>query len=80
MSKTYSLKQIENMHGHWFILLGNKNMHFKAMHYISSFTYIFANIHKAPQWVQFEECSLDLMIYRSFTWYFEIVLMDSLFN
>jgi len=53
-----------------------------ALHFIQItwFTYIFANIYKVLKWVQFEGYSLDLTIYSSFTWYFEIVLMDSLFN
>jgi len=54
MSKTYSLglKQIENMHGHWFIYLGKQGHEFlgNALHFIQMtwFTYAFAKIHRMP--------------------------------
>jgi len=50
MSKTCILKQIENMHGHRFISLGEQENAFlgSALHFIqkSWFTYVFANICK----------------------------------
>jgi len=66
MTETCILKQIENMHGHWFISFGQQEHAFlgNALHFIhiTWFTYIFANICKVPKWVQFTGCSLDLAI------------------
>jgi len=67
MSKTYTsfcLKQIESMHGHWFISLREQDHAFLggALYFIQIpwFTYVFGNIHRVTKWVQFVGCSLDL--------------------
>ena len=68
MSKPYSmvltLKQIESMHGYWFVSLGQQEHAFlgSALHFIqiSCFTYVFVNICRVPKWVQFAGCSLYL--------------------
>jgi len=67
MSKTYRLfrlKQIESMHGHWFISLPEQDYEFlgSALHFIQIpwFTHFFGNIRRVTKWVQFAGCSLDL--------------------
>jgi len=54
------------MHGYWFISLREQDHVFlgSALHFIQTtwFTYLFANIRKVTKWVQFAECSLDLVI------------------
>jgi len=67
MSKAYKLfrlKQIESMHGHWFISLWEQDHEFlgSALHFIQIpwFTYVFGNIPRVTKWVQFVGCSLDL--------------------
>jgi len=69
MSKTYALfrlKQLESMHGHWFISLREQDHAFlgSAFHFIQItwFTYVFGNIRRVTKWVQFAGCSLDLVI------------------
>jgi len=63
MSKTYTLfrlKQIESMHGHWFILLRQQHHAFlgSVLHFIQItwFTYVSANIRRVTKWVQFAGC------------------------
>jgi len=55
------------MHGHWFNSLGQQGHAFlgSAVHFIQIIwlTYVFANIRRVSQWVQFAGCSLDLVIY-----------------
>ena len=67
ISKKYTLfrlKQIESIHGHWFISLREQDHAFagSALHFIQIpwFTYVFGNIRRLTKWVQFAECSLDL--------------------
>jgi len=69
MSKTYTLfylKEIESMHGHWYISLPEQDHAFlgSALHFIQItwFTYVFANIRKVTQWAQFAKCSFDLVM------------------
>jgi len=54
------------MHGHWFVYLGQQQHAFlgSALHFIQEtwFTFVFANIGRVPEWVQFAGCSLDLAI------------------
>jgi len=61
MSKTYILKQIENMHGHWFISLGQQEYAYSGsvLHFIqiSWFTLVFANICRMPKWVNFADAA-----------------------
>jgi len=64
MSKTYTvfrLKQIESIHGHWFISLREQDHAFlgSALHFIQItwFTYAFANICRVTKWVQVVGCS-----------------------
>jgi len=63
----FGLKQIENMHGQWFIALGKQERNAflgSALHFIQItwFTYVFANISRVPKLVQFAGCSLDLAV------------------
>jgi len=67
VSNTYTvfrLKQIESMHGHWFISLREQGHAFlgSALHFIQItwFTYVFGNIPRVTMWVQYAGCSLDL--------------------
>jgi len=52
----FGLKQIENMHGHWFISVGQREHAFlsSTLHFIQTtwFLYFFANICRVPLWVQ----------------------------
>jgi len=58
------LKQIESIHGHCFISLGQQEHAIlgSASYFIqiTCFTYVFANICRVPKWVQFAGCSLYL--------------------
>jgi len=60
------LKQIEYMHGHWFISSGQQKHAFlgSTLHFIQIawLTYVFANIRGVPKWVKFAGRSLDLAI------------------
>jgi len=61
MSKTqFGLKQLENMHGHRFICLGQQEHAFQgsALHFIQItwFTHVFANIRKVSKCVHIAGC------------------------
>jgi len=69
MSKTYTvfrLKEIESIHGHWFISLRARPCIFghSVLHVIKItwFTHVFANVRRVTKWVQFAGCSVDLVI------------------
>jgi len=72
LSKTYTvfrLKQVKNVHGHWFISLREQGHALlgSALHFmqITWFTCIFANIGTVSKWVQFAGCSLNLVTWAS---------------